>query len=812
MKRNFTLLTAIASLLTIQSVFAADFIVTTTANSGAGSLRQAVLDASANGTGQDNIFFNLPTSPAVIELTSSLTINTPVFIDGYTQPGAFQGPLGSRQLAVNVSFNPFINGNTNSTVDGFIISSRNVVIRGLAIIRARIGITINGTLSGTGVVKIQGCNIGRSESNGTAVTDEFGDVYNARNASHGISFLTGASTAVVRAYVGVDGDGVNDANEGNLISNNQGDGILVTTASANVIAGNYIGTDITGLAPINVFQTNTNGINLISSNIGAGANNNRIGTNGDGVSDALEGNIISGNRQNGIILQNKANFTTIAGNTIGLGKTGEAAGNGRVVSGVPPTFPLQGNGIVVLNSSNNVIGVDPAAGVAAQGNTISSNFYNGVVVYSNVTQTIGNVTNNSIMGNTIGTGPDKGNGNWGVLFGNSATSNSVFGNFVGSNDDGTNDDIEGNIISFNKADGIGVSESVSTSVADNRFSRNSMFSNVRVGAGNGAGLGINLLATGFTDGTTPNTAGDVGPNYLFNYPVTASFGVDATAQKVIVTGTAPQGSFIQYYRASSDANNDNAAYNEGQTFLFGLTDNGPQDEDANLGAFKFTVDFANLASTIAVGQSVVALAHTTESGAGATSEFSQTSVTIVALPVTFVDFKAELQNDKVLVSWATSFEQNASHFEVERSANGRDFTKIGVVNAKGNASTLSKYSFADASPLAGVSYYRLRQVDLDNRYVYTRTVVIRNQAATSAFSVWPNPVMDNVNITMTSDRNQNLSIRVVDFNGRVVKTQVVNATRGMNQITVNMSSLTKGMYVVQVIGADVNLNEKVIKQ
>jgi hypothetical protein len=81
-----------------------------------------------------------------------------------------------------------------------------------------------------------------------------------------------------------------------------------------------------------------------------------------------------------------------------------------------------------------------------------------------------------------------------------------------------------------------------------------------------------------------------------------------------------------------------------------------------------------------------------------------------------------------------------------------------------------------------------------------------------AFSVWPNPVIDNVYITLTADRNQNLNLRVVDLNGRVVRSQVVNVTKGMNQITVNLNTLNKGVYVVQLVGENLNRTEKLIKQ
>jgi hypothetical protein len=63
-----------------------------------------------------------------------------------------------------------------------------------------------------------------------------------------------------------------------------------------------------------------------------------------------------------------------------------------------------------------------------------------------------------------------------------------------------------------------------------------------------------------------------------------------------------------------------------------------------------------------------------------------------------------------------------------------------------------------------------------------------------------------------SDKNQNLNLRVVDYNGRVVRSQVVNATKGVNQVAVNFTGLTKGMYIIQVTGDNLNQTEKVIKQ
>ncbi len=814
MRKNFTLCFLIAGLLTYDSLFANDYTVTSTADSGPGTLRQALADAAAN-PGLDNIFFNIAASPAMITLNSSLTISSPVLIDGFTQPIATQGPINSRQLSLSVNFNDVANGNVAAVYDGFIITTGNVTIRGMAIFRARNAIVLNGTAGTGGAVKIQSCNIGVTESNQTSVEDpNTGIPVITRNGANGVLFnATSSGFVIPRVYLGTDGDGVNDANEGNLITNNVGDGVFLNNADYNVIAGNFIGTTATGAFPSSVNATNNNGITFDGLNTGDGCSNNRIGTNGDGVSDLLEGNLISGNRKNGIVLQRRGNLNQIGGNSIGLSLSGGSAPNGRVTSSAP-VFITEGNGILLNNVSNNIIGVNPTGGVAEQRNYIASSYHNGITLYSSSAGGNGFVQNNSIMGNTIGSnanGDNRGNLKWGVFLTNTATSSLVFNNFIGSNDDQSGDNLEGNIIAYNQRDGVGLLDQMTDFVIENRISRNSMFANNRPGAGTeGYGLGINLMPV-ITDGTTANTPAGTGPNFLYNFPVTTDFKVNTGSSVIEVTGSAPSGAFIQYYIASADVNQDAALFNEGQTYLFGLAEGGLEDLDPGDGTFRFVVPFANLAAPVTVGAVVVPLAHTTTDGSASTSEFGQASITTL-LPVQFVSFKAELQGEKVLVSWSTAQEQNASHFDVERSTNGRDFTKIGQVKATGNSNSLVNYSFVDNSPVLGVSYYRLRQVDIDNRFVYTKTVIIRNEARSKAFSVWPNPVLDNVNVTLQSDRNQNLNLRVVDFNGRVVRSQVVNATRGVNQITVNMSTLNKGMYVIQVIGENLNLNEKVIKQ
>jgi hypothetical protein len=815
MRQIFTLSLLFVNLFIHQWTFAAIFTVTSAGGgTGTGTFRRALLDAAANGSGLDTINFNITPPPltapfVTINFPGPIPVNTPVFINGYSQNDAAPDNIQNRKIRIAFDFyNSFDDVNN----DGLIISSGNVTVRGIAITKGSRGIVITSAAGVGAPVKIQGCHIGVSSS----AIGRFPEAgINFGNLSHGIFIEETSSGFVIpRVFIGTDGDGNNDVTEGNLISNNGGDGIQLEVADHTVIAGNYIGTDKSGNVSSNFDYTNNNGITLNGNNIGDGAANNRIGSDGNGVSDAEESNLISGNRYNGILIQQGSTNNIVAGNSIGLDLLGSTNGAPNGIGTNPPTpinFPTDGNGIALINVSGNRIGLAPGTGVAAQRNIIGANIHNGILLYSSS----GLVQNNTIMGNTIGlnqAGTPRGNGRWGVFLSNASGGTLVSNNLIGSDDNGIGDALEGNIITANKRDGIGLFQNLSNSVVSNRISRNSMYGNTSSSGTEGFGLGINLM-TSMTDGTTVNQSSTDGPNNLLNYPEITNVWVDPTAQRVLIRGKSVPGRFMQFYIASSDVNQDNPAFNEGQAFLFSGQEGGPEDLSTFIGEYSFLMPYSQLAAAIADGNSVVGLSHGSTSGAANTSEFSpRILVTLAVLPVQLVNFNAALRNNEVLVTWSTANEQNASHFDVERSSNGTDFNRIGTVKARGNSNSLVNYSHSDANPLSGVSYYRLRQVDLDNRFSYSKTVVVRNDADGRAFSVWPNPVLDNMNITLTSDRNQNLNLRVVDPNGRVVRNQVVHASKGMNQITVNMNTLTKGMYLVQVVGENLNLSERVIKQ
>ncbi len=285
---------------------------------------------------------------------------------------------------------------SNSTFDGIIIGGDHNVIAGNII-----GTNLNGT---------------------TAMPNRIG-----------VYITSGSSSNII----GTNGDGVADAIEGNLISGNEDAGIRIysTNSIKNVVAGNYIGTNFDGTAAIG-----NGGVGIT-----VGGDLNLIGTNGDGVSDALEANVISGNHNVGIFL---ASFNCIvAGNYIGVDKTGMNA-IGNFYDGI--TINVDGN--------NNLIGTDgDGVADAAERNIISGN---GLGMNGSAGISIDG-DNNIVAGNYIGTDA-TGNSGLGNLQHGITLNSSARDNLIGTDGDGVADVVEGNLISGNGFLGIGLGGAYNT--------------------------------------------------------------------------------------------------------------------------------------------------------------------------------------------------------------------------------------------------------------------------------------------------------------------------------------------------------------
>lgn len=193
-----------------------------------------------------------------------------------------------------------------------------------------------------------------------------------------------------------------------------------------------------------------------------------------------------------------------------------------------------------------------------------------------------------------------------------------------------------------------------------------------------------------------------------------------------------------------------------------------------------------------------------------------TPIAEITLPVLLKSFTAQLINNKVDLKWITSTEINASHFVIERSYNGSDFSDIATVFAFGNTTEEKNYQFADNSFASDkvVVYYRLRQVDLDGKEDFSsiRTIRMAKQNLnTISIVTFPNPVSNEVSITIPNNwQGKKVVYELVNANGQIVRK--TEAASGSQTESVNVSSLSRGFYMVKVSCNGETAQQKIVKQ
>jgi hypothetical protein len=176
------------------------------------------------------------------------------------------------------------------------------------------------------------------------------------------------------------------------------------------------------------------------------------------------------------------------------------------------------------------------------------------------------------------------------------------------------------------------------------------------------------------------------------------------------------------------------------------------------------------------------------------------------LPVKFSGFSVARQNSDVLVQWATAEEINSGAFEIERSADGANWKKIAAVASKGSATTAANYSYTDKGAIAPVSFYRIKQVDTDGKFVYTAVKSIKSSATATEVAVAA--ISNRVVLQFSNQVKSAVEVRLVSLSGQVVSRQVLQHPVG--QVVLNTGSV-KGAYIVSVTNAaDLNLAKQVV--
>lgn len=172
------------------------------------------------------------------------------------------------------------------------------------------------------------------------------------------------------------------------------------------------------------------------------------------------------------------------------------------------------------------------------------------------------------------------------------------------------------------------------------------------------------------------------------------------------------------------------------------------------------------------------------------------------LPAKGLTLTANRNGNAVALNWKTISEINSDYFEVERSTDSRNYTKVGTkIKAAGSSNTEKFYQLGDdiSDVQATTVYYRVKLTDINGRLAYSNVIVIK-LPANGAIKVSPNPFTSNIAVNMPIEQNTIVSIRMLDISGRVVLNINKKVSKDLPQLTLNnLNGLLKGIYLLEVI-------------
>jgi len=820
---------------------AATFTVTNTANTGAGSFRNAVASAG-NG---DLIQFNITgAAPHVIGLTSAITITqSNLTIDASTGTQT-DYTCGNPTVVIDL---------VGAWPRTFTVQGTSNTIRGLSFQNVFF------VFDGGGSHQLQGCWFNLNNA-GTAVAGD--------NAGANLILFTNSTTS--NTIGGTTCATRNVFSLGGATATYPGVIRLNTGCNNNVFRGNYYGTDKTGMVLLNqntdhIFWINNSTGITIDQNVISGARpigftggfgiytdgasvngltitNNKIGVRSDGT----DGGVAWGNAYGGVAIESTTcNNLTFNGNTV--------CRNGQVLGP-----DIQKCGLYVLSACatvsirNNFVGVTPTFQKA--GNYFTGIFINGVC--SAVT------IDNNVIGDNGETLTD-GDESHGLSLEKPCTNVSITNNFIGTNaaganlgnycsgitvSGGSNYTVTGNRIGFNKGSRPAIPNAciVFTSTTDVLIQGNTLGGFLAGGPAGQNNLGLNVDGGAgiFISGTSSRyriggmAAGQQNTiSYNRTHAIEVQNGDYIEMKWNSMSCNGLKGIQLNYGTAQAANNN----FGNGTMSVNTPLTITPSSLSGNRPANSFVDVFgtfacASSASCIAQGEmrfaatyvpAAAGVAGTTwtynnggpmyndisalATGAGAdcntgycrTSEFSPCIDN--QLPVNFIRFEVVAIGQDVALNWVTTQEVNANRFVIERSSDGLDFLPIGEVATKGGTSTTT-YDFIDEGVSVGTWYYRLREEDLDGKFQYSEIKVVSLHENLHLL-VSPNPNAGDFTIHLAGLSSQ-VIVEVHTMVGTLVYSKEIDFTLPVLDIPVSL--VAHGMYVVSIRDDKKSLTTKVI--
>lgn len=182
------------------------------------------------------------------------------------------------------------------------------------------------------------------------------------------------------------------------------------------------------------------------------------------------------------------------------------------------------------------------------------------------------------------------------------------------------------------------------------------------------------------------------------------------------------------------------------------------------------------------------------------------------LPVTLTSFNGKYANGAAILDWQTSQELNSDRFELYKSSNGQDFSFVASVKAAGLSNLVKNYTYQDNTSNSGkYVYYRLKQVDINEKFTYSSVVKLALGMTTSV-SVYPNPFSNAFTVSFSAGKTANATLKLQSSTGQTIFTKTISVNNGNNSILINnLPTMNPGIYYMIVSNEELNFSSKLQK-
>ncbi|MEM6803971.1 MAG: S8/S53 family peptidase, partial [Bacteroidota bacterium] len=186
-------------------------------------------------------------------------------------------------------------------------------------------------------------------------------------------------------------------------------------------------------------------------------------------------------------------------------------------------------------------------------------------------------------------------------------------------------------------------------------------------------------------------------------------------------------------------------------------------------------------------------------GYGALNAHDAVSLALGGFPVEWLDFSGRIENGIAQLQWSTGSEQNNAYFEVQKSKGG-SFVSVGQLAGQGNSSEVQSYQFEDPLPFSGRNYYRIKQVDSNGSFTYSKVLDLSWEEVSQMklSSLYPNPSHDLLTVSLALPRGMDASYKVFDLKGRPIINKKLYRQSNIQEFTIQTKDWIPGIYILQI--------------